>query len=330
MNPSISIIIPVYNAEKFLRECIDSILKIQNLLDWELILVDDGSADSSANICDEYAFVDSRVHVFHIENGGVSNARNFGLKNANKDFVTFVDADDWIEADVFVKSFDSFVKFGADIGYTPFYKGNETKFSKVPLNFGDTRLLRPEEKKNLLENRLAPSDRFFGFVWRNFYSRNLVKNINFDRELKYNEDVLFSVQALHAANRAAIVNIPFYYYRVNEFSACFNKEVNSIENRKIALEKMLEWARINGVDLSYTKIKRMCPIYARMFAKAAAENEKKGAKVKALWKIHAGIDSKEIRQWKSSYFGKSFRPYVIFRRCHLNFLGFVYLCVRFF
>lgn len=330
MNRSITIIIPVYNAERYLRECFDSILKIQDSLDWELIVVDDGSRDSSPSICDEYSARDSRVRAFHIENKGVSNARNFGMAQASKDFVTFIDADDWIDAKAFASAFEFFVKTKADLGYTPFYKGCGECFDEVPLKCGDDHVMRQDEKRDFLLNRLAPSVDFFGFVWRNFYSRELVSQIRFDMDLKYNEDVFFSVQALFAASCAAIINIPFYYYRVNETSACFNKEINSIENRKLALRKMLEWAKDNGVDLSYTKVRRMCPIYARMFAKAASENVQRGSRIKALKQIHESIPRCEIRQWKTSYFGKSFVPYVCFRRLGLDFLGLVYIFVRFF
>lgn len=96
ISPKISVIVPVYNSERFLHRCIDSILA-QSFTDFELLLIDDGSIDSSGAICDEYATKDSRVRVFHKENGGVSSARNLGLDNAQGEWITFVDSDDWIE-----------------------------------------------------------------------------------------------------------------------------------------------------------------------------------------------------------------------------------------
>ena len=95
-SPTISVIIPVYNTEMYLRRCIDSVLA-QTYQDFELLLIDDGSKDSSGAICDEYAAKDARVRVFHKENGGVSSARNLGLDNARGEWVTFVDSDDYIE-----------------------------------------------------------------------------------------------------------------------------------------------------------------------------------------------------------------------------------------
>lgn len=103
--PTISVIVPVYNAEKYLRRCIDSVLA-QTYTDFELLLIDDGSKDKSGEICDEYAQKDTRVRVFHKENGGVSSARNLGLDNARGEWVAFVDSDDYIEEN-YLKSFES-------------------------------------------------------------------------------------------------------------------------------------------------------------------------------------------------------------------------------
>ena len=93
--PIMSVIVPVYNTEQYLHRCIDSILT-QTYTDFELLLIDDGSKDKSGDICDEYALKDSRIRVFHKENGGVSSARNLGLDNAAGEWITFVDSDDWI------------------------------------------------------------------------------------------------------------------------------------------------------------------------------------------------------------------------------------------
>lgn len=102
--PTISVIVPVYNTEKYLRRCIDSVLA-QTYADFELLLIDDGSKDKSGEICDEYAQKDARVRVFHKENGGVSSARNLGLDNARGEWVAFVDSDDYIEEN-YLKSFE--------------------------------------------------------------------------------------------------------------------------------------------------------------------------------------------------------------------------------
>ena len=94
----VSVIVPVYKAEKWLHRCVDSILA-QTMEDFEVLLIDDGSPDRSGEICDEYAAKDSRVWVFHKENGGVSSARNLGLDNAQGEWISFIDSDDWVEVD---------------------------------------------------------------------------------------------------------------------------------------------------------------------------------------------------------------------------------------
>lgn len=107
MNPKISVIVPVYNTEKYLHRCIDSILA-QTFTDFELLLIDDGSKDNSGTICDEYAAKDSRVRVFHKENGGVSSARNLGLDNAKGEWISFVDSDDYTDS-YFLENFELYI-----------------------------------------------------------------------------------------------------------------------------------------------------------------------------------------------------------------------------
>ena len=120
MKPLISIIVPIYNVEKYLSRCINSVLS-QTFPDFELLLIDDGSTDKSGYICDGYAQKDSRIKVFHIENGGVSAARNYGLDNARGEWITFVDADDWIDKDMYYKLYNEAILSEADIVICDFY-----------------------------------------------------------------------------------------------------------------------------------------------------------------------------------------------------------------
>ena len=330
MSRSISIIVPVYNAEKYLRQCVDSVTQLKDLLDWELLLVDDGSTDSSPSICDKYSSSNDCIRVFHIENNGVSNARNFGMTAASKDYVTFIDADDWIDSVAFVQAFETFLKLDAELGVTPFSRVVSGKCKSVLLECGETRVLTLSEKEDLLKKRLAAGDHFMGSVWRNFYSRDLLNDLFFDTELKFQEDVFFLVQTLYKANRVAIVNQPFYYYRTNLDSVNHNSSINSIENRRLFLEKMLTWASQNQLDLSFAKMRRVCSIYMMKFARAAAGSRRGFPRVMSLWKIHREIPSVEFKQWERSFWGKSFVPYSVLCRYGFSFLGFLYLCLRFF
>ena len=330
MSASISIILPVYNAEKYLRECVDSVLRIGKRLDWELILVDDGSKDSSSAICDEFAEANSRVRVLHLENGGVSNARNVGIAAATKDFVTFIDADDWIDADAFEKAFLAFFSFNAELGYVPFFSFEDGVCRENSLSMGDDRILSPEEKENVLEKKLGAGLGLNGVVWRCLFSRALVAGIEFDTSLKYNEDVLFCLETLYKAQKVAVINQAYYYYRVNQAQQLVGEGTYSLENRIAGWNKIKEWAQTNRIDFEFALMRRRCPIYARLFANAACENPRGIKRVKALWKIHSEIPSEESRQWKPDFWGKSFVPYSVLCGKGFRFLGFLYLCLRFF
>ena len=112
--PKLSVIVPVYNTEKYLRECVDSILA-QTFTDFELILVDDGSTDGSGAICDEYAGKDSRIRVIHQENGGATLARRSGVRIAQGEYVAFVDSDDWIAQHIYQNMMEKAETCGADV-----------------------------------------------------------------------------------------------------------------------------------------------------------------------------------------------------------------------
>ena len=134
-NPKISVIVPVYNTEKYLHRCIDSILS-QTFTDFELLLINDGSKDGSGAICDEYAAKDNRVRVFHKENCGVSSARNLGLDNVQGEWVLFVDSDDWMELTMLAKMYHAAIENNADCVYCDFnfvkQSGVERYYAPIP------------------------------------------------------------------------------------------------------------------------------------------------------------------------------------------------------
>lgn len=130
MTPLISIIVPVYNKERVFDKCVKSILA-QTYANWELLLVDDGSTDSSGAICDKYAALDNRIRVFHKENGGVSSARNLGLDNAKGEWVTYIDADDYFEANALRVLYETARKYRTKIAAGNFQI--ERKGNKLPV-----------------------------------------------------------------------------------------------------------------------------------------------------------------------------------------------------
>ena len=125
-NPKISVIVPVYNVERYLRKCLDSIIA-QTFSDWECICVDDGSPDNSGKILDEYAAKDKRFVIIHKENGGVSSARNAGLDMARGEYITFCDSDDWIEKETYEVAYMNAKKNNADIVTWQYQINDENK-----------------------------------------------------------------------------------------------------------------------------------------------------------------------------------------------------------
>lgn len=154
MNPQISIIIPVYKAEAFLHRCIVSILS-QSLKDFELILIDDGSPDSSGIICDKYAKQDLRIKVFHKKNGGVSSARNLGLKHANGTWIMFVDSDDFLQEQALERMIKISHSYSSDFfifrSQVVFHEIAQAPMVNTSLNVQEIEILSPQMyMKNIL------------------------------------------------------------------------------------------------------------------------------------------------------------------------------------
>ena len=194
MTPKISVIIPVYNTEKFLHRCIDSVLA-QTYTDFELLLIDDGSKDSSGTICDEYAEKDSRVRVFHKENGGVSSARNLGLDNAQGEWVTFVDSDDYIEEN-FLKSFEGNLDADLVVG-NMIEKGPQGNLLKnIPSGYH-------HPLKKALEGNLTKLA--FQSACEKLFRGSLIKNLRFDESMIIGEDHYFMLRYVYIAKSLRIL-----------------------------------------------------------------------------------------------------------------------------
>lgn len=198
-NKIVSIIIPVYNSEKALRRCLDSILS-QTMTDYECLLIDDGSTDSSGRICDEYAAKDERFRVFHKENGGVSSARNVGLDNAKGDWITFVDSDDSVE-----RSFlESLYNFGSGSLKICNFTGDGHKdysedCSKVETSSVITRLL---------------NDNLVWAPWGKLFASTIINehNLRFDIKLRLGEDTVFCWEYLSYCPDVTVLASNLYNY----------------------------------------------------------------------------------------------------------------------
>lgn len=204
MSPLISIIVPVYNAESTLNRCIDSIVN-QSFDDWELLLIDDGSRDCSGKICDEYAAKDSRIKVFHKENGGVSSARNVGIDNSLGKWVTFIDSDDKIFDDIF-----SLLKYSnGDLIIFNFIIDQNTKEYPQYL-FKENTLYCNVQMKQLLEQYIHSL--IFRVPWGKFYRRDLIGSLRFDTNIRIGEDTLFVLKFLNKCSSILLRKEIYYYW----------------------------------------------------------------------------------------------------------------------
>lgn len=204
--PKISVIVPVYKVEKYLRRCVDSILS-QTYLDFELLLVDDGSPDNSGKICDEYAAIDPRVSVFHKPNGGVSSARNLGLENAQGEWVTFIDSDDWVNVDYLNELLKG---ISSDLSVMSFVlEETDENWGDLPEGIYNGLILREFlEKYSDTVHLTAP--------WGKLFRRNLLQKhcIKFSLNLNTGEDTIFVLHYLcHIKSIHVLEKNSYHYWR---------------------------------------------------------------------------------------------------------------------
>lgn len=231
-----SVIVPVYNVEKYLKECVDSILS-QTFKDFELILVNDGSKDSSPAICDEYAKKDSRVKVIHKENGGQSTARNMGVEKASGEFAVFLDSDDLIADEHFFEDVKQTADEETDIvlfRYCKYY-GDRTDEYGITLANLDT-----ENKAELLRE-LVKRDAFFCSCWSKCTRMSVLKenNIVFDTSLSC-EDMDWYYNVVSKANNFKVIDKPYIYYRQRENSVTSSFKKKSITDYIYTINKWSE------------------------------------------------------------------------------------------
>ena len=211
MGDKISVIVPIYNVEQYLRKCIDSIIN-QTYKNLEIILVDDESPDNCGQICDDYAKKDTRIKVIHKKNGGLSDARNAGLEVCTGNFLSFVDSDDWIELNTYEIMMKSMNEYNADmvvsnINYV--YKDKvESKYSEDKIRCFN----KEEAMKELIRDGLVQA-----VVWNKLYKREFIDNLRF-KVGKLNEDEFFTYKICAKAERIVYTPEALYQYRQREDS----------------------------------------------------------------------------------------------------------------
>ncbi len=210
MEPTVSIIVPVYNAENYLKRCVDSILS-QDYRDFELLLMDDGSSDGSPEICDTYGRADSRVRVVHKENTGVSDTRNQALDMARGTFVQFLDSDDWIVPEATRLLVRSMEEYGCDMVISDFYRVAGERLAQKGDIEEDKVMTRQEFAACMIEN---PADFYYGVLWNKMFRRSIIEkfHIRMDTSLSWCEDFLFNLEYIRHAESFYALQVPIYYY----------------------------------------------------------------------------------------------------------------------
>lgn len=216
--PAISVVVPVYKAENYICQCIDSIL-MQTFTDFELLLVDDGSPDRSGEICDKYAIKDSRVRVFHKDNGGVSSARQCGIDNARGEFTIHADPDDWLELNMLEELYNAAMENNADMVICDFFmnypSGKQLLNVQNPSGLDMTSLICDVviHQHGSCCNKLVRSQCF------------KEQDIKFDQNVSIGEDMIFIIQVLMLNICTTYLAKPLYHYRRNQSSGSYTNNL---------------------------------------------------------------------------------------------------------
>lgn len=218
----ISIIIPVYNVEIYIRKCLESVVK-QTYQNLQIIVVDDGSTDTSGEICNQYAGNDKRIKVIHQENAGLSEARNAGMRQATGDYIMFLDSDDWVAEDICTYLAKPLQRHQAEIAICGWYRVTKEK-SKAEHAREDMNLSRQQALEALCRDQKIKN-----FAWGKMYRREILDGITFPSGKKF-EDIATTYQAVERAEHVMLLQKPKYYYmqRSNSISRCGNI-LNSID-----------------------------------------------------------------------------------------------------
>ncbi len=248
----ISVIVPIYNVEKYMKRCVDSILD-QTYYNLEIILIDDGSTDDSPKICDEYAKLDERVCVIHKKNGGVSSARNAGMKRATGHYLTFVDSDDYVDQTCFEKMHYGITENNVNMVVVG-WKDQNGELGKVAsyCGKGDYKIIRQNEIKGfgLLSN-----------VWGHLFNRAWLTTHYFDESVFYGEDMLFVIKNFfkNEGSRLLVIGDPLYTYVRNREDSAVNlpfndKMISIIDANNQIVECVKSYERILDLAKRYRRV----------------------------------------------------------------------------
>lgn len=241
--PKVSVIVPVFNVEKYVGQCLESLIN-QTLKNIEIIIVNDGSTDKSLSICEEYARKDNRIRVYTKENGGLSSARNYGLQFVSSPYVGFVDSDDWVSENFYEVLYNSITVNDCDISATSAIRKHRNS-QKYRFNYKQEVVC-----ETLLDKIKTANIPKCCYVWNKLYKTDLVKK-NLLTENSYYEDVLWLPNVIKQANRMVFVPNGLYYYRANANSIVKTRQTEKKElDFYNAQKSLIKFFDDNGIKLT--------------------------------------------------------------------------------
>ncbi len=255
MKRDISIIIPVFNAEKYLSQCIESIISSAAFERTEILLVDDGSNDGSAEICDKYSDKYENIKSFHIENSGVSKARNVGLKNSSGEYITFCDADDYYLNDILLNVTKVIENCTPDFIFFDFFYENEEQSENLNYPFEKETVLNSNFIKNLAPEFMLKNSSF-NSVWNKFFKKKLLNEIFFDTNQKHGEDRDFVLKYLLKCESAYYIPVEGYFYRYVKSGAVNKIRFDYFDNIQKEYEFRLKIYK--KFDIDYDEVCYLC------------------------------------------------------------------------
>jgi glycosyl transferase, family 2/glycosyl transferase family 8 len=248
-NQLISVIVPVYNVEEYLKQCLDSILE-QTFSNYEVILVNDGSTDSSGLICQEYAEKDARIRYFEKENGGLSDARNYGIEQAQGEYLTFVDSDDFLDASHLTILYNALVNNDADISITN-YANYQTSTATFYLHTFGEYYEKTYTSEELIDDLsfLERNDLSFSTIWGSLYKKSVFSFLRFPKGV-IGEDVALIYKMYTQVDKIVYVHKDTYIYRENDSGISKSKIYPLVTAQLNHVAERLALLAIMGYDVT--------------------------------------------------------------------------------
>jgi glycosyltransferase involved in cell wall biosynthesis len=305
----ISIIIPVYNAQRVLERCVDSVLK-QSYPDFEIILINDGSRDGSDRLCDAYEAKDSRVKVYHQKNGGPSCARNTGLEQASGKWICFIDSDDWIEQDYLLSYitnceekddcliFQNYHRDVVDQSGELLRSGKRHTYSSKVVNAVDLHFILSKYK--LLRN---------GHPFCKFYNRAIIEDheIRFDPDIRFSEDLLFLLEYMQYVKSTVFIPVCQYHYicEGSSLSSAYHSFQSEIKCYQLVCNQLQDWISSeeplddeSRAMLSECRGRFITRALESMFRPATRRS--RGERLKALKECYSSVSSRDYSAFNRS------------------------------